>query len=99
MGSRFACHTSTSTPPIYQHGSYQADCKEVYWRKGSQEAVGNQGCSQVSSSNWGCQEASPLQAWNSCSQGDQEVPEVNRAADPQAAIPEAGSRDCSGLQD
>merc|ERR1712181_169153 len=45
---------------------------EVYWRKGSQEAAGNQGCSQVCSFNWGCEEAPPLQAWNSCPQGDQE---------------------------
>ena len=39
-----------------------------------QEAVGNQGCKEVCSCNWGCQEAPPLQAWHCCSSGDQEVP-------------------------
>merc|ERR1712192_280523 len=86
MGYRFVCNQSIFTNSSHHHGSYQADCKEVYWRKGSQEAAGNQGCSQVCSCNWGCQEAPPLQAWNCCSQGDQEVPEVDGVADPQAAF-------------
>ena len=40
-----------------------------------------------------------VQARDSSSAWDQEVPEVHRAADQEAALPEAGAWDCSGLQD
>ena len=40
-----------------------------------------------------------VQARNSGSAWDQEVPEVHRAIDQEAAFPEAGPWDCSGLQD
>ena len=35
--------------------------------------------------------ASPIQAWNCCTERDQEVPEVHRAPDPQASFPKAGA--------
>ena len=52
--------------------SWLEPSKDVHWRKGSKEAVGNQGCQ-------GGQEAPPVQTWHSLPQGDQEVPE-DRAA-------------------
>ncbi|KAK3014347.1 hypothetical protein RJ639_008940 [Escallonia herrerae] len=45
------------------------------------------------------EEAPPLQAWNRGAPGDPKVSEEHRAADPQAALPEARSRDRAGLQD
>merc|ERR1712121_538956 len=81
------------------HGKDQADCSQVNWRQGSSEAIGYQGCQEVCACHWRGQEASPLQAWHSCSEGDPEVSEVYRAAHPQAPLPASCSRDRSGFQD
>ena len=42
-----------------------------------QEAIGYQGCQEVCACHWRCEEAPPLQAWHSCSEGDQEVKDRN----------------------
>ena len=48
---------------------------------------------------WLCNCLMQIQARNSGSAWDQEVPEVHRALDQEAAFPEVGSWDCPGLQD
>lgn len=45
------------------------------------------------------QEAAPLPARHGGPARDPALPEVHRAADPQAAVPAAGARDRAGLQD
>ena len=42
-----------------------------------QEAIGHQGCKEVCPCHWRREEAPPLQAWHSCSEGDQEVWDMN----------------------
>ena len=50
-------HNLTHTP---YHGPYQANCPQIYIRKGSSQAAGHQGCSQVRPKPGGREEAPPL---------------------------------------
>merc|ERR1712112_593422 len=99
LASVVSCPAHQQQHFLHCHGSHQADCQEVHWRQGSQEAAGHQGCQEVCPCHWGCQEATPLQAWHCCSQGDQEVPEIHRAPDPQAPIPTPRGGNRPGFQD
>lgn len=64
-------------PRRERDGKNQANCKEVNWRKSSKEAAGHQGCKEECSRHRRSQEASPLQARHSRSEGDQAIPEVH----------------------
>ena len=84
---------------IHQHGAYEANRPQVDRRQSPSQAIGYQGCKEVCPSYRRSEEAPQIQAWHRCPQGDQEVPEVHRAADPEAALPETGQGNCSGFQD
>ena len=66
-----------STSLTNNHGSYQANCQKVHWRKSSQEAIGHQGCKEVCSIHRRSQEAPQIQARNCGSQRNQKIPEVH----------------------
>ena len=96
------CNSTRLLPQFHlncHHGSYQANCKKIYWRKGSKKAAGHQGCKKICSSHWRSQEAPQIQAWNCCSPWDQKIPEVHWAPHQKTAIPASGERNCPGLQD
>merc|ERR1712013_839104 len=63
------------------------------------EAAGHQGGKEVRPCHWRSEEATPLQAWYCCPEGDQKVPEIYRAPHSQAPLPAPGSRDRPGLQE
>lgn len=45
------------------NGPHEADGSQVHWRKGSAQAAGDKGSSQVSACEWRSEEAASLQAW------------------------------------
>merc|ERR1711960_56095 len=81
-----------------QNGPNQADGAQVDGRQGSAQAAGHQGGAQVGSVNGWRQERAPLPPGHGGSARDPSLPEVDRAADAQAALPAAGARDRGRLQ-
>ncbi|KAL5976000.1 hypothetical protein ACLOJK_020330 [Asimina triloba] len=81
------------------NGPYEADRQEIYRRESPAQAAGDEGGQEVCSGHRRCEEAAPFQARDGGAAGDQEVSEEHGAADKEAAVPEAGEGDCSGLQD
>ena len=81
------------------YGAYEADRPQVDRWQGPAEAAGHQGGSQERAGHGRRQEAASLPAGYRGPAGDPALPEVDRAADPQAAVPAAGARDRAGLQD
>ncbi|GAB5571113.1 histone H3.1 [Prionailurus iriomotensis] len=78
---------------------HEADGAQVDGRQGPAQAAGHQGGPQERAGHRRRQEAAPLPARHGGPARDPPLPEVHRAADPQAAVPAAGARDRAGLQD
>merc|ERR1712123_277952 len=73
--------------------------KLVTVQTANKEAVGHQGCQEVSSFHRRSQEAPQIQARNRRSPRDQKIPEVYRAPHQEVALPASCERNCSGFQD
>merc|ERR1739845_137734 len=52
----------------------KANCSKIHWRKGAKETIGNQSSKKVGTSDRRSKETPSLQTWNSCSTGDQKLP-------------------------
>ena len=60
-------------------GKNQADCKKIDSPEGAQEAAScSEDRQEVSSPCFRGQEAAQVQAWHSCPEGDQKIPEKRK---------------------
>lgn len=80
-------------------GAHEADREEVNGWQGSPQTARDQSRQKIDPSNGRSQEAAPLPARHRRAARDQAVPEIDRFAGPQAALPALGARDRPGLQE
>eukprot|EP00166_Cyanidium_caldarium_P001224 ctg_1627.g612 len=92
-------HVRSPLAPRIPHGAHEADGAQVDGRQGAAQAAGHQGGAQVGAVRWRREEAPPVPPGHGGAAGDPPLPEVDRAAHPQAAVPAPGARNRPGLQD
>ncbi|KAI0559516.1 hypothetical protein FGB62_145g015 [Gracilaria domingensis] len=77
---------------------HDPDRAQVDRRKGAAQAAGHQGGAQVGARHGRREEAASLSPGDGGAARDSQVSEVDRAANSEASVPTAGTRDCTGLQ-